>query len=223
MRNIHLHIRSEYGIENVKLFWQWERLECKIADFQNHRRFLLRCLSADIIPVSIKLKSNIRTPKGCNILKRAERALLNERIRSINNNITMIGIQRDTCKNKLNGILDKKTMDECLEFIEFIRKSRCIKILERQTIKFNQLCQKNTGGCLICYHGAHGIHDHKQQQRKETTTPISETTTPTPMLTKSDRQKAKWVINISSNPLTPAQESLLSHGPNFAVVLRGPP
>ena len=25
----------------------------------------------------------------------------------------MIGIQRDTCKNKLNGILDKKTMDEC--------------------------------------------------------------------------------------------------------------
>ena len=64
MRNIHLHVRSEYDIENVRLFQQWEKPECKMADFQNHRRFLLRCLSADIIPVSIRLKSNIRTPKG---------------------------------------------------------------------------------------------------------------------------------------------------------------
>ena len=173
MRNIHLHIRSEYGIENVKLFQWWERLECKMADFQNHRKFSLRCLSAEIIPVSIKLKSNIRTPKGCSIIKRAERALLNERIRSINNTITMTGIQRDKCKNKLNAILDKKTMDECLEFIEFIRESRHIKTLERQTIKFNWLCHKNTGGCSNWNHGKHGVHDHKQHQRKETTTPVS--------------------------------------------------
>ena len=31
------------------------------------------------------------------------------------------------------------------------------------------------------------------------------------------------MINISSKPLTVAQESLLAHGPNYAVVLRGPP
>ena len=143
MRNIHLPIRSEYGIENIRLFRQWERLECKMADFQNHRRFSLRCLSADIIPVSIKLKSNIRTPKGCSIIKRAETALLNNRNRLINNTITMFGIQRDTCKNKLNGILDKETMEECVEFIKYIRESRHIKTPERQTLKFNQLCHKN--------------------------------------------------------------------------------
>ena len=135
MRNIHQPIRSEYGIENVRLFWQLERLECKMADLQNHRRFLLRCHSVDIVPVSIKLKGNIRTPNGCSIIKRAERALLNERIRPINNTSTMCNIHRDTYKNKLNGILDMKTMDECLEFI----KSRHIKTHERQTIKFNQL------------------------------------------------------------------------------------
>ena len=137
MRNIHLHNRSEYSIENVRLFWQWERLECKMVDFQNHRRFLLRCLSVDIIPVSIRLKSNIRTPKGCSIIKRAERALLNERIRSINNTITMFGTQRDTCKNKLSDILDKETMEECVKFINYIRESRHIKTLERQTLKFD--------------------------------------------------------------------------------------
>ena len=33
----------------------------------------------------------------------------------------------------------------------------------------------------------------------------------------------KWVINISSTPLTEAQEELLAHGPNYAVVPRNPP
>ena len=97
MRSLHLHIKSEYGIENVRLFWQWERLECKMADFHNYKRFLLRCLSADLISVSIRLKSNIRTPKGCSIMRRAERDLLNVRIRSINNTITMLELQWDTC------------------------------------------------------------------------------------------------------------------------------
>ena len=79
-----------------------------MEDFQNQRRFSLRCLSADIIPVSIKLKSNIKSPKGYNIRKRAENALLNERIRMVNSTITMFGIQIDTCMNQLKGILNKK-------------------------------------------------------------------------------------------------------------------
>ena len=32
----------------------------------------------------------------------------------------------------------------------------------------------------------------------------------------------KWVINISGKPLTEAQEKLLAHGPNYAVVPRSP-
>ena len=97
MRNIHLHIRSEHGVKSVKILWQWEIIEYKMVDFQNHRRFSLRFLSKDVIPVSIRLKSNIRTPKGYYIIKKAERALLNERIRSINT-INMLSHQRDTCK-----------------------------------------------------------------------------------------------------------------------------
>ena len=33
----------------------------------------------------------------------------------------------------------------------------------------------------------------------------------------------KWIINMSSKPLTKAQEKLLAHGPNFTVVPRSPP
>ena len=55
-----------------------------MADFQNHQRFTLRCLSKDLIPVSIKLKTTVKTPKGIYIVRKAERMLMNERIRLIN-------------------------------------------------------------------------------------------------------------------------------------------
>ena len=142
MRNIHQHIKAEYGLENVRLFCQWEKLECKIEDFKNHRRFLLRCLSADIIPVSIRLKSNIRSPKGLNIIKRAEKALLNERVRNINNTITMLEKEIDTCMNELYSTIDREMRENCLVFIKTRKEARHIKTQLRQINKFNQLCQR---------------------------------------------------------------------------------
>ena len=69
-----------------------------MVDFSNHRRFSLRCLSKDIRPISTRLRSNIKTPKGHHIIRKAEKTLLNERIRSINNTINMLKVQVDTCK-----------------------------------------------------------------------------------------------------------------------------
>ena len=64
-----------------------------MVDFSNHRRFTLRCLREDIILVSIRLKRSIKTPKDHHIIRKAERALLNERVRSVNNTIAMLKIQ----------------------------------------------------------------------------------------------------------------------------------
>ena len=99
-----------------------------MANFQNHRRFSLRYLSKDIIPISVRLKSNIKTPKGSYIIRKAERDLLNERIRSINNSITMFTYHRDTCMNLLKGILDKETMEGHINFIKIKRESRHLKL-----------------------------------------------------------------------------------------------
>ena len=53
----------------------------KMVDFENHRRFTLRCLGKDLIPVSIKLKTTVKTPKGIYIVRKAERMLcLNGRL-----------------------------------------------------------------------------------------------------------------------------------------------
>ena len=40
---------------------------------------------------------------------------------------------------------------------------------------------------------------------------------------KQNNRQNKWVINVSSKPLTPDQEKLLAHGPNYAIVPRNPP
>ena len=39
----------------------------------------------------------------------------------------------------------------------------------------------------------------------------------------NNNQTNKWIVNLSSVPLTPAQESLLAKGPNFALAPPNPP
>ena len=134
MRNLHLHLR-EYGIENVKIFQQWEKLEYKMATFQNHRIFLLRCLKEDLIPVSVRLKSNITTPKAKQITRKAEKALLNERIRNINNTITMATTKRDTYMNALLEVFPKEIIEECKTFINLKREAYYMKVKMRQINK----------------------------------------------------------------------------------------
>ena len=84
-----------------------------MADFQNHRRFSLRCLKQEVILVSIRIKSNVKTPRGLYIVKRAEKALLNKRIRSVNNTINMLKTQIDTCIEQLESRLEERVMEEC--------------------------------------------------------------------------------------------------------------
>ena len=135
MRNIHDHLRSEYGIESVRLLRRWERIEGKMADFKNHRRFSLRCLSNDVIPVSIRLKSNIKTPKGKEIIRKTEKALLNERIHSINNSIYMFNLQLDTCKIELAKKIKEEDLRICQDFIETRKEPRHYKTMIRQKQK----------------------------------------------------------------------------------------
>ena len=131
----------------------------------------------------------------------------------------MFEAQIDTCMNWLKGILDKDSMEECRIVIKTRRESRHIKTQIRQMNKFNGLCHKNTGGHSNHLHGSHGEHYPKQYKilGKTITMPVTTTTVTQPF------PRAKWVINISSRPLSTVQESLLAHGPNFAVVPIGPP
>ena len=72
--------------------------------------------------------------------------LMNERIRLINNMITMLNCQIHACITNLGSMVNMEVMEDCHEFINHRRERRHWKTLERQKDKFNQLWQKNTGG-----------------------------------------------------------------------------
>ena len=44
-----------------------------------------------------------------------------------------------------------------------------------------------------------------------------------PQGSSNEDPNPKWVINLASKPLTPAQRSVLAKGPNFAVTPKQPP
>ena len=170
------------------------KIENKMVDFSNHQRFSLRCLNQDLIPVSIRLRSTIKTPKGQQIIKKVERALLNERIRSINNTLSMLKEQRDTCIYQLEERLDRYSMEECKNFIKIKRESRHYKTLERQKNKLEGLCHKNSSaesGHLNIQHGDlnNTVNINTNGQRIDTASP-----------SQVQESNIKWVRNISSTP-----------------------
>ena len=110
-------------------------MEYKMVAFQNHRIFSLRCLKEDLIPVSVRLKSNITTPKAKQITRKAEKVLLNERKRNINNIVTMATTKRDTCINTLLEVFPKEIMEECKMLINLRREAYCMKVKMRQISK----------------------------------------------------------------------------------------
>ena len=230
MRNIHSYLITKYGRESVEIYCRWKKFEYKMADFQNHR-FSLRCLSKGIIPTSVRLKTNIKTPKGKYIVKKAELALLNERINSINNSIAMFRTIRDTCINQLESLLDERTMEECYMYMEVRREQRHWKTLERHLSKFQRMCHDNIGGCSNSHYGRHDkfgcsnthtcIHITTNQgdgRDKDSSNKNNNIKT-----NNSNSNNNNWVRNLSKTPLTEAQECLLSRGPNFVIVLKEPP
>ena len=197
-----------------------------MADFENHCRFTLRCLSKDVIPVSVRLKSTIKTPKGRYIIRKAERALLNERVRSINNSLTMFKAQRDTCINNLETSIERDTMNDCYNFIKVRREGRHQKTLDRQISKFHRLCHKNNVYCPDFEHGEHGGHGCTSSKCPVLDNPThgdEDNYKNDNQVQVEEESTKKWVRNISKTPLTKAQEKLLAHSPNFVIVPKEPP
>ena len=226
MRSIHSKIASEYGNDMVKIFRKWEKIEYKMADFSNHRRFTLRCLSKNLIPVSARLKSTFKMPKSKETIRKAERALLNEQVRSINNSLTMFKELKDTCINNLNTILEDERMRECESFSKIRRKARHQKTLKRQLSKFERLCHRNTGGCSNDQDGTLHVWANNTKGRNNMDQGPITTSVQGPTMQGLDTDENKeniWVRNLSKTPLTNAQEKVLVRGPNFAIVPKEPP
>ena len=107
-------------------------------------------------------------------------------------------------------------------FIDKIREWRHRTVLERHLIKFERLCQKTKGGCSKQHPGGRSNHAGFRAQSNEVRTlPAVTSITTTTSTTSRDSadviDKERWVINLSSAPMTQVQASLLAHVPGYAV------
>ena len=145
MRNLHLIILQEFGIEARRLLREWERLRLRSSDYRNHRIFSLRCIHQEVIPVSIKLKSTLDTPKARKIIQKAEKDLLQARIKAINNILEQVDRETQECKAKLASIISQVRLEQCQDFINKVSELRFNKVKQRQINKLNHLVTKKEG------------------------------------------------------------------------------
>ena len=131
----------EYGKEQRK---RWQI-------FQKSQGIFIKMPENNIIPVSLRLKSNIKTPRGLNIIRKTEKGLLNGRIKTINNTIERLECQKDTCILELSRVLDKEAMAECNRFMDKLKEDKHSKTLEWLRVKYDRYCMKidhkDKGGC----------------------------------------------------------------------------
>ena len=106
--HFHYHLESNFG-RNCRLqVRSLEKTARKLANFRNHLRFNLRCLHEGILPRSVRLTSTVTGHRANNILRNAERKLLNERIRQFNFTIDCL---RQETTDRTRELLEKLPSD----------------------------------------------------------------------------------------------------------------
>ena len=145
MRNLHLIILQEFGIEARRLLREWERLRLRSSDYKNHRIFSLRCIHKELIPVSIKLKTTLDTPRARQIIRKAEKDLLQARIKAINNILEQVDRESQDCRAKLASIISQERLEQCQDLINKVSELRFNKVKQRRINKLNHLVTKKEG------------------------------------------------------------------------------
>ena len=106
--------------------------------------FLARCIHKELVPVSIKLKTTLRTGKAKKI-RTAEKQLLQARIKCINSILDNNAKQRELCRSKLASILSTSNFRKCQVFVEKVGEFKFNKVKSRQVNMLNNLVCKKGG------------------------------------------------------------------------------
>ena len=100
---------------------------------------VLKCISNELVLVSLRLKTTLKTEKARKIIRKAEKDLLEARVKSINSILGDNAKQTELSRPKQASIVSATIMDECQQFIDKVSELRFLKIKQRQVNKFNRL------------------------------------------------------------------------------------
>ena len=212
MINLHKNVKEKYGLKALQELHLWEKNLVKVSDYKNHRIFTLKCISNNLTPVSIRLKplrskQNI-SASARNIIERAERQLMQDRVRGINSTIQASENNGSHNKTRLASIVSPVDLDRCSNFIEKVRQERFNKVKARQVRKFNILYNKNKQ-----YQDSNSVSFNNNRSTQGGNADRLDNNNQL----ASERDINKWVINLSSTNLTTTQKAVLAKGLNYAI------
>ena len=186
-------LRTKYGQATVKTIRDYENNVRKISRHRNHLVFSLRCRDEGLTPPSLQLKCPINTSKARDIIQKAKRDLLRERIRVINNKLGNLKSVSEKYDQKLKSSLPVSVLDNVTQHIAKSREKEFQKTKCRHVNKLDRLVKKQAEKNAR-YNGNNrhaGLPDLSGEQLK------------------------KWVVNLSKYKLNKTENEVLALGLNF--------
>ena len=110
MRNLHQILSTRVQVRGTVLVQRLGKIVAQGFNYKNHRIFTLRCLHKELITVSIKLKSTLKTEKARKIIRKTEKDLLQARIKAINSILDNIAKQTEECRSQLPSIISAQRL-----------------------------------------------------------------------------------------------------------------
>ena len=148
------------------------------------------------------------------IIEKAERQLLQDRVRGINKTIEESGNYINNRKTRLASLVTNTTdRDRYSKFIDKVREDRYTRVKARQVRKFHNLFSKSKqiNDSNINNNGSSLGRDANSSDRPNNYKLNNNKSQ------SQDNINNKWVINLSSISLTEWQKSVLAKGPHYSL------
>ena len=200
-RSLHAKLQDELGTSTLKEVRQLENMVRKIARYKNHLHFTLRCKHQGLTPVSLKLKTSLKVPKAIEIVTKAEKDLLDLRVRDINYRLELF---QDSRRDLRESLFSTTTMAGRPELYD-------------QVMAFmDRVSRREYDQCRQCHMKNFNLLQDRKKDRTNRKGNNKARVGVDPKLVQ--QTKSRWVKNISLRPLSSLELLLLNRGLNFSVV-----
>ena len=135
-------ILRQHGREVLKMVRKGEKTLGKLARWQNHKHFNIRCRYNNITPNSLKLRTCMKGVKTMKIIHNAEKKLLQERIRQCDFTIRKYEESVKELKSSLQSKVSTEINNQILTLFEKTHSSHFEMAKSRQRQKFERLLSK---------------------------------------------------------------------------------
>ena len=132
-------LRTNYGQETIKIVRKAENTTRQLAHHRNHLVFNLRCNGECVIPPGLRLKCPINSVKARNIVEKARKNLLREKIRLTNQKISHLQEKKRRLAERFSSDVQQQVNAHLTRIHESVHKqAKC-----RQQDKLASLISKS--------------------------------------------------------------------------------